>query len=535
MKKFTRNMLALLLAAAMVLSLVPAFAEAPAQTNAQAVLEKGGTLKLASDLVLDTQSLAGLLGMAMGSADEESMAMVTSLITAVNKLKTTAVYNKEAFSLVIGTDTGSVLEAQGVINEETFENTFAVNLLPGIALSFDPAMLQEVAGEAMKDNPLSNMTPQEIEALIQPYGEALAKVLQETLVPQGKTEEGPFEVEGVGTFAQRVTVDVTTYNLADLLGEIVKVYKQDTKLHGIIETFAQSAMTASAAAGATEEAPNPAEALAELEKSVADIRSGPDTKLVTLVLYTSADSVVPQYITAETIQTPGGQAYITILTTSAENSTDLSLAVLFNPAESAGADEGGEDLVGLSTKAPDDAAAETEEAAPAAVDGSTDWAALHQAVMSGEDTKAMLVNLTIKAITTETGVQTDLAADFRGNMDPFGPTYIGLALKETSALGDKLDENGEITLSFMSPSPILTFSFALTETDEQPQAIPADSTPFVLSENTSDEEAAPLTGKLMQEGMPLLMESLKTALPEEAEAITMFVTMLSSQGASVAE
>ena len=76
MKKFTRNMLALLLAAAMVLSLVPAFAEAPAQTNAQAVLEKGGTLKLASDLVLDTQSLAGLLGMAMGSADEESMAMV---------------------------------------------------------------------------------------------------------------------------------------------------------------------------------------------------------------------------------------------------------------------------------------------------------------------------------------------------------------------------------------------------------------------------------------------------------------------------
>ena len=60
MKKFTRNMLALLLAAAMVLSLVPAFAEAPAQTNAQAVLEKGGTLKLASDTVLDAQPLAGL-------------------------------------------------------------------------------------------------------------------------------------------------------------------------------------------------------------------------------------------------------------------------------------------------------------------------------------------------------------------------------------------------------------------------------------------------------------------------------------------
>ena len=46
--------------------------------------------------------------------------------------------------------------------------------------------------------------------------------------------------------------------------------------------------------------------------------------------------------------------------------------------------------------------------------------ALHQAVMS-EDTKAMLVNLTIKAITTETGVQTTWPLISAATWIHFGP------------------------------------------------------------------------------------------------------------------
>ncbi|NLD34235.1 MAG: hypothetical protein GX653_04930, partial [Clostridiales bacterium] len=112
MMKLTKRLSALLLALAMMLTGLSALAEAPAtpleQPAVMAVYERGNSLKTVMDVRLDAQTAMGLLGM-MGAlpADDASMQpLVTTVIEAINKLKTTMVSDNSNAAISIGTDGG---------------------------------------------------------------------------------------------------------------------------------------------------------------------------------------------------------------------------------------------------------------------------------------------------------------------------------------------------------------------------------------------------------------------------------------------
>ena len=105
--------------------------------------------------------------------------------------------------------------------KKTFRKHICRQPVPGIAFPSTQPWLQEVAGEAMKRQPAVQYDAAGIEALNSTLWRSACKVLQETLVPPGQNEEGPLRWK-VSDLCQRVTVDVTTYNLADLMGELVK-------------------------------------------------------------------------------------------------------------------------------------------------------------------------------------------------------------------------------------------------------------------------------------------------------------------------
>ena len=77
----------------------------------------------------------------------------------------------------------------------------------------------------------------------------------------------------------------------------------------------------------------------------------------------------------------------------------------------------------------------------------------------------------------------------------------------------------------------MTVTFALTETDEQPAAVPMRHQQFVITEDTTDADAEQLAGVLMTQGLPAVLEDLKVALPEEAGIITMMIQSMTAEPA----
>lgn len=536
--RMTRKLIAMVMAAAMFLSVVAfAQAEAPAVqpvVTVQSALERGATIKMDLDVTLNNDVAASLMGMAMGGgSDESTQTMVTAILDTINKLKTSVVYNKSAVSARIGTDAGEVITLQGTLNPETMENSYATNLLPDTTVTLDQAMLQQVMAGMQQGSVAQSLTDAEAQAMVAPYLEAIGTFFTEQVLPGAQMEQGSYAVEGVATFEALATVPVTSHAVAEFLNQVLTVFKADTKAQAMLTEYMQTAAAINAATGSSEEIPTVADLISQMEAAVANMKATADFHIATVKYYSSpSDTTAPAYLEIETSESGDQPMFATVVIKGDEKNVDIAIAVLVKAESDYTGATVQEETVSLSTKAPEGTATEAPATGevPVASEG-TDWAALHNAVLNGEDQTAMLINLKINSQASETAVSSKVAMDVRAPMEGMGQMYLGISMDAQSALGDKVDQSGTLTLSLLSPAPLVTVTFALTETDEQPAAVPAGTNSFVITEDTTDADAEQLAGVLMTQGLPAVLENLKVALPEEAGIITMMIQSMTAEPA----
>lgn len=502
MKKMKLRLAAILTALVMALGLMPALAEQPAAPSPMAALMQTIEQLYASGKSMQTEytitvnpALGNMLmGVTGQQPDEANMALLTTVINAVNKLKAVVMTGKEQVSGTVGTDQASLFDFQVALNEETKANHITTSLLPGIALSIDPEMLSKMS-------PASKMTPEQMQQLMAPYLAAFSAYTAKVAQAAAK-EEGTYEIAGYGTYTTRYQLAVTTHMAASLLEDVAALYKSDENL----QRFFEEAMKANQAMDLPTEGEVPQDPAQAMLDAAKDIKAKEDKVILNATVYEDG----------------AGKSYAELVTPEG-NEQAFRIDLLMTGAPVPGQAHAGPVDISAKILMKTNQPAATGETIPA-----TDWVALESDIKSGTNYTDALVNLTFK--TTPELPQINSA--FSLNLLTSGMN-IGLAGNSASNLGT-LEESGQFHLSFMTPDPMLTVNFTSKPVDAQPAAPLLDgASTVVLSEGELPEETNKLLENSLQQALPALLERLKAALPEEAPALLALLEADTSQGPMV--
>ncbi len=476
MKKLTRRVLPLVLALTLGLGLLSALAEAPAVgVKLAEYLKYDGNTQVEAEIKLHPQ-LAGIIGMVAGEPmDEVTATQFTTVINAVNKLKLRFVSGKGGASGTLGTDKGSLIDFQVAYNAENFDNHLTTNLLPGIALSADPAMLEGVLGSVSK----AQFSPEQMQQLAQPYLSAATEYFN-SLLPSLPKEEGTFTIEGYGTFTKRTQAALTTHAIAGLMQKIADVYKQDENLKQFISQL-QNDLPESEGAEVLQDLGQ------ELENMAKQGLAEPDQTLLTGWVYESDGSEI--YIDAAT---PGGTPQ------------GVKLDLLYSGAEQQHQTKGR-----IIIKAQTAFTGETTTP-PAPID----WVALEGEITGGQNYTDTLVTFDVQG-----GAEGPAMSNhFSLNLHTSG-LKAGLSIEGSNNLETRVGSS-VLSLFMGFPEPLVTVSIHTAPTEEAPVAPLTDGAAVVtLKEGEQPEETNALLEASLQKAIPALLSNLNTVLPEEGPAL----------------
>ena len=531
MTRLTKRLSALLIALAMMLTGLSAVAEAPAvqielpQAPVMAVMERGNAIQTVMDVKLDSQTAMGLLTM-MGvtSPDDTSMQpVITAVIDAVNKLKTTTVSDMNNASISIGTESGELLNLHTVVDAQTGEISYATSLLPQLKISLPAEMTT-----AITDYQAQMQNMQAAAALFTPYAQTITQYFQEN-IGKDKTETGTFEVADVGTYTTRIVFDLTSYHSAGLVEKLAEVFKADEAARKFMDDnlTLMASQAAQPDSNTTYEGPkDSAELIAGLEQAVAELKGKEDQLLAYQTIYIN-DETNAVYTQTEVPPTAGDGSVNMLVTVDAKPSaagSDTKIIMLVNPqtppsivmeeqpAETAEATE----------------TAETAEA-PAAVEPEpTDWNALKAGILDGSNPSAMMVQANIANAKEEAANQEKSNVQVTLNM---GGMNFGLTFDNTNTLTGDYKANGNMALSVMTPTPLLTVSVDTNEVAEKPSLVTSPEDKVVVLANEIKPEDEKLLGEALQKGLPQLMENLNKALPEEGPLLSAMLQGMMQQQA----
>lgn len=486
MKRMYR--LAALLSALLMLS-ATAVAELPlAPSGVLGLLESGRSIKGQVGLELNSDMLSALISQG-APPDESTKTVVDTLLSAVGKLKATSLIAKGAYSLSVGTDAGELFDLRMAMDPETMQNRMTTSLLPGYVLSVDPAIF----GDAFSAQGLFPKFPEaDMEALLQPYIEALSPLIEERITAdlQAQTEEGPFEVPGVGTFASKAGYDIRQSLVVDVLATVHDLFKTDDKAQAYLTEILQYVAQIQSKMGEEQAEPVPdiPKILAEMERAIEEGKAKDDEVLIHYDVY--IDGPEDAMLVEGTPTASDEGIFVSLWTQPVENGTVLKISFI---SEDKGEDE----------------------------DGEIDWHTVRQQVLSGENYTATLINLNIDASEDAAGGShnTRLALEVYAG----GAYNAGLTADIVSATGDAFGFSGTLALSVFSPDPLLTVSFDISESDENPAAPEEEGETLVLTEETAETSLPGLLEALMGPGLSGLLERLETAMPEEAAIIQMMI------------
>ncbi len=484
MTPFKQRLAAVLTALLLLLGTLPALAEAPAAQLPN----------MEVDIKAELNPMLGSLiaGFTGGQQDEASQNMITTLISAFNKLNTHIITGQAGVSGSIGTELGSLLDFQAAVNPETKEALATTNLLPGLSLTLDPKILEKLNPQGS----IPKVTPQQMHEMAAPYLDAIAKLAQEH-EQDATVEEGEFNVEGYGVFNKRTEFVFTSHMAAQLLGRLGEVYKTDDKLKVYLDEVVKASQAGQVPAEGAEAA-EPMNLGEELVKASEKGLSEPNEPWLNVVCY--QDGMGKTYFDAVTPEGVQSAAKIDLLLDGAgmdmENgSSQVRLKMLTaNPDQ---ADFG--------------AAPETE---PAAEPAPTDWLALEQAILSGSNYRDTLINLQLDS-TKEAG---RMSGSVSLGLVTSGLS-LGLAL-ESSNNPETFESDTLISLTFMFPEPMVKITVKARPAQGEPLApVLEGAAPLVISEGELAEEDNARLEAALQQGMPALIARLNAVLPEEAPAL----------------
>lgn len=482
MKKKNR-ILAVLMALMLGLGTIPALAEAPAPVpGLSSLLADKGTMQYEAQVQLNPSAVAMVMGMTGQTADEASMTMVNTLVSALNKLKFNVLAGQSGMSVIIGTDKAALMDLQAAMNPETFEAQVTTSMLPGIALSVDPAMMQKVMGQASSLQVDPEKTMQIVKLHLDTIG-GLVKEIAEGFTP----EEGSFTIEGYGTFTKRTQVTVTTHMLADLLQKLADIYNSAPVHKEFMEKILSASNALPEGAAAASEIPDFGKQLDEAAKKG---KAEPDMPVLTGWVYEGENAT---YIDAMTPPEAGNQT---------------KLDLLFE-------NQGSQIRIKVIGKGYSYTAADTEPAA------APDWAAIEKDILGGQNYTDTLVNVTISNTAELPQMSTTVTADIIAT-----GMNVGLKVNAANRL-DTMEGKFDISISLMSPEPMLTFSVSSKPTDALPAALVLDGTaPIMLKESEMSEEETNLLQASLQKALPELFEKLPMALPEEGPALLQMIQQM---------
>jgi hypothetical protein len=496
MNKSKARILSLLTAILMLVSAVPALAEVPA--NPLKKLLEDSNLRFDVSMQLSPQ-LAGIFGFLNPEPmDEATMSAISTVVSAINKLKTSILVSKDAVSGVIGTDVAPIIDFQAVNNTQTKENGLTSNMMPGLVLSADPKLIESIMGKVN----LPEIEPEKMAKMVQPYLDAVTAHMNEYLKTLPR-EEGTFVIEGYGTFAKRFQATLSSHMIAELMLKLAAIYKNDTAAQQFIKSMAAASQTAMPQGTGTGTLPSTEklpDISAEMEKAANDIKTKPDLPLITAWVYESAGAL---YIDGESAKEVDMPFKLQILNQEKPGQALMKIK-----------------MIGKGTSYSEPPVA--TEKVP------VDWTAVEEAILGGSDFTSILMNLEVK--TSETAQVKDSNVNIAVNAQGMN---FGLNL----AVGNNLEtkaQNAVIKISLFSPEPMMTLNLSVTPTDKAPDGLKLESAkPLVLKEAGLNEQENQLLQTTLQEALPALIQRLLQALPEEAGAITQLMESMNPQPSEI--
>jgi hypothetical protein len=512
MRTLSKRLAALLVALAMTLTGLGAAAEAAlVPQTPEAVFARGNFIKSEMHMQVDPQALSGLLGLLGAGTDpntEQVMTIVNQVLSAINKLKATVIAGKDAMSMTAGTELAQIMDMQVSMKEGA--QAITTNLLPGFKLTLpqDPKLQQ---AQSLVERHKKAFQDMQFDKLAAPYADALNNFIMQTAAPKATLLPGPVEIADVGSFDTAMTFDIDSHMMAGLLEAMVSVLKQDTVVRQLLDShlkvakdypaiMQQGAAAADMAGGATPK--DSAEMIAKLEEGITTLKGKPAKLIAHLGLYTNTTNSAFYATTVDKDST----GMLTVAYLPLDKGHDLKISFLAK-----------QDAPGYA------APAATATQAPAAT---VDWAAVKAGVLAGTDFSSILLTLDMKTVPDMTLNRQN--TDFSMKMYVQG-MQIGIQATGSNALAAPYASKAEMSLTFMSPTPLITFFYEDKEVSDAP-TLPNETGLKVVELN---EKALVPEGELMltlqQTALPALVENLKKALPEESAILLAFIQQLTSQ------
>lgn len=509
MKKFARRLTALLVVVAMTLTGLGAFAETPKVPSPADVYARGNTLKTEIDVQLDSDTIAGLLGMFTGGqGDAGTTALVTHVANAITKLKTTMLSTLQNASIQVGTDKGVLLSVQAKADESG--GLAALDLLPGIHLSMPQEMMK-----SLLDSQASFQTPEIAQEALVPYTEAVNAYIAEKVLGPAKVEEGPHDIEGIAAFTTRYEFDITNALLGGLISSVTEVFRADTAMQQLVDEYLKSLNTAGemsenvpmeGAVTASTTIKNSAELLAGLDEMTEQSKQEPDRVIANSRAYVNNDSGA-YYVEVESPLGVEEPVLGTFASLGAAPAVDVRIELIVNSA----APTYGE---------PEPAPETPAEPQP------VDWKAVRAAIADGTNSAATMASLNIMGGPDAQGA--NMESKVEATIQVMG-MVIAIQVDGKAALQGDYAAEGTITLSALTPSPLMTVVYKLSEVAELPTALPEADKVVEMGDGPIPEDTQEALNASLMQGLPMLMERLQTALPEEAPTLVTLLQQMMAQ------
>lgn len=505
MKPMKLRLVAILTAMVMMLGILPVLAEELATPQPPtmeelmlALFESGKSIQ--TDFAIKVSPKLGevIYFLTKQMPSEEDAAILATLVNAVNKLKTTIINNTN-ISGVVGTDQGDLFNFQAAINEQTLENNITSNLLPGLALSVDPAMMSKMS--------TAGQTPDQAFA---PYINAFMEYIN-TIEAAKEKEEGTYEIPGVGTFNSRSQREVTMHMAVNFLEKLMEIYNNDPAMKKLVE----EAASANQDLNPTDESTTPEDMAQELTDTLELIKSQEDQVVLSAITYEDGSGKSYTEMTTPEGEMKNYRIELLINVPNAQNgqysSVEISAKILTKTNLPTF-----EDMFDIEDEA-DQPAAEDETSQPATeeeVVTAIDWQAQENDIKSGFNFIDSLINLSFSLKREAPQVNSNFGMNWLT-----GGITIGISYNDSSNMGAMTSE-GSLSLALMSSEPLLTISYTASPVDAQPIApVTEGAQQVIISEDQTPEEADAMMEQLMSVLMPALQERLIAALPEEGPTI----------------
>jgi len=503
MKTMKLRMLAVLTALMLMMGLVPALAEsAPTAPDIASFFDSDQNIQM--DIQVEINPMLGaLVGTFTGAGGDEAQneatqAALTTVVQAINKLKTTLIMSKNAVSGAIGTDKGVLIDFQALVDEAGNQSHITSSLLPDISLSLDPAMLAQLQAQTMQQQ----MTPEQAMQMVAPYLAVMTANFDKAKAGV-TTEEGAFVTEGFGTYSKRTVLPVTTHMVADFVQDVLNVYKQDEQLKKLLESSMKNNPAAALAPMEGVSTPNPEEALQEMEKDLKRIKEE-ENKTVLLVNAYEDDL---------------GGLYLDMVTPEGEDSAfKADLLLKGNPAELGSDLELSLRLIGRNA---------TSVETPGEP---VDWKVMAQELQSGQNYQDTLVNLSLSMKNELPKTKSDMSLDMIAS-----GMRVGITANSASDLATK-ESSAVVGLSFMSPEPLVKLTFATKPVEEEPaQPLLEGKTNVMISGEDLSQDLQNKLNESLQSALPELINRLNIVLPEEATAFMALIQQSMGEDAPMPE